>query len=509
MAIGSRAPSATPGLRSLEALAPIRFTRRHWRAAVITTYAILLATVELHHEPWFDEAQAWLLARDASPWELVAHRLHYEGTPGLWQLILMPFAKAGLPYRTVSVLGALFALAGVVVFVRRAPLPPLVAASVPFTYFILFQYGVVARSYSVLLLLLSLVAAGWRGRWSHPVRHMLLLGLLSQVSLHGLIVAASVVVADLPELSRRWQAMAVRRRRAQIGALTGFLVLTVATVVELWPTADNSGGGSWHLGISDIATASATFTHSAPVPLLIVPALLVLGWWFRVRGVLPLVVLAVGGLGLLFVLRYASPWHGGVVFVVILFALWISWPQSPAEPGGGWRHHRLRSAALVATMLIIATQLVWTAAAVRFDLASSYSGTAGAAEYLASHLAGRRVDAVGKWSVGLLPYFRSNVFNNYHHAGGPSYWPWSYATNPLQGGWSAVLADHPDAIVVTAKSRSPATLPCIPGYHQAAVFPGAIYFAMGPYESETVAIYELQGPPPAPDAQVTSGCGAA
>ena len=53
---------------------------------VLPLYAILLAVVLWKHEPWADEAQAWLIARDCSGVELLFQRLRYEGHPGLWYL---------------------------------------------------------------------------------------------------------------------------------------------------------------------------------------------------------------------------------------------------------------------------------------------------------------------------------------------------------------------------------------------------------------------------------------
>src|SRR5438105_1258071 len=166
--------------------------RAHWRAAVICVYALSVVLVEILHRPWFDEAQSWLLARDASIPDLFTQRLRYEGSPGLWHLLLLAPARLGLPYRTVSVIGLLAAVTGVVILVRRSPLPWVLTALVPFTYFVLYQYGVVARSYCLLPLLLALLAAGHRGKLDHPWRFAVLLALLANVSLHGLIIAVSL-----------------------------------------------------------------------------------------------------------------------------------------------------------------------------------------------------------------------------------------------------------------------------------------------------------------------------
>src|SRR5271163_4633845 len=115
---------------------------------VLIAYCAILAIISYHHEPWFDEAQAWLLARDASVPDLFIHYLRAEGTPGLWHLLLMVPAKLGLPYRTMHLLAALFTTAAVAMILWLGPFPLAIRAVIPFTYFLAYQYSVVARSYT-------------------------------------------------------------------------------------------------------------------------------------------------------------------------------------------------------------------------------------------------------------------------------------------------------------------------------------------------------------------------
>ena len=77
---------------------------RHWlsphrlHCIVLAAYVIVVATVMCFHEPWFDEAQAWLIARDCSWREMILERPHYEGHPPLWWMMLAIPAKLGVPY---------------------------------------------------------------------------------------------------------------------------------------------------------------------------------------------------------------------------------------------------------------------------------------------------------------------------------------------------------------------------------------------------------------------------
>ncbi len=56
-------------------------------------YTVLLAWSIAHHERWFDESQSWLVARDCSLWDMLTHRLRYEGATPMWHLILWVFTR--------------------------------------------------------------------------------------------------------------------------------------------------------------------------------------------------------------------------------------------------------------------------------------------------------------------------------------------------------------------------------------------------------------------------------
>ena len=85
--------------------------------ALIIVFNVLLA---LRHESWRDEAQAWLMAKNLSFTELFKE-LSYEGHPCLWFLVLMPFAKLGLPYMTVKLVSTVLIAAVLILIACFAP----------------------------------------------------------------------------------------------------------------------------------------------------------------------------------------------------------------------------------------------------------------------------------------------------------------------------------------------------------------------------------------------------
>lgn len=70
------------------------FSKEHGKCDFITLIIYLLGvcTVTCFHEPWFDESQAWAIAKTASYKEILFTLPHYEGHPPLWHLILSTFA---------------------------------------------------------------------------------------------------------------------------------------------------------------------------------------------------------------------------------------------------------------------------------------------------------------------------------------------------------------------------------------------------------------------------------
>jgi hypothetical protein len=172
--------------------------------AVFAAFAASLAVITAFHEPWFDEAQAWLIARGATIRELLGSITHYEGHPPLWFLILMPFAKLGVPYeiglKSINY-GLTVAAAGLLIF--KAPFPRLLRFTLPFTFFIFYQFGVISRPYSLLMLGFVLAAMAYAGRNQKPVRYAASLLLISASSAFGMVLAAGIAAVWLGEILRR------------------------------------------------------------------------------------------------------------------------------------------------------------------------------------------------------------------------------------------------------------------------------------------------------------------
>ena len=138
-------------------------------ALVFVAYAALTLWVTLHHEPWRDEADTWLIARDATLVETLRIPAH-RGVPLLWDFLLRPFAKAGAPYLAQQLLNLACAWGAVLLLMWSRAFPPLLKAIFPFSFYASFEYAAIARPYALLMLLLFAMGEWWRSREEKPLR---------------------------------------------------------------------------------------------------------------------------------------------------------------------------------------------------------------------------------------------------------------------------------------------------------------------------------------------------
>ena len=192
---------------------------------VLGLYSLVLAITIPFHEPWSDEAQAWLIARSSSVGEILSRRLHYEGSPGLWHVILRCLIVLHMPYGGMCWVSGAFAFAGIYVLLRYSPFPPVVRALLPFTFWMQFQYAVVARQYALTPLFVFCLCALWNRR--RPWAFAVCAGLLANLSLYSLVWAGALALLWLPGY---WSA-ADRRSRVRLAGPAGLLLAMMLLAV--------------------------------------------------------------------------------------------------------------------------------------------------------------------------------------------------------------------------------------------------------------------------------------
>ncbi len=159
------------------------------------------------HEPWYDEAQAWQIAKTASLHDIVFVIPHWEGHPPFWHLFLAIPAKLGMPWQwAFPLLGMSFLLVNGFLLFFKAPFPRWVRCLLPFNYFLLWQYGVIFRPYSAMILVILLLAIYFPQKDKRPYLFTGLLAALCACHLFGIALAGGITMAWLWEIKaqRSW-----------------------------------------------------------------------------------------------------------------------------------------------------------------------------------------------------------------------------------------------------------------------------------------------------------------
>lgn len=208
----------------------------------LIVFFILYCTVSAFHEPWFDEAQAWEIAKDASLREILLVIPHYEGHPPLWHLILAIPAKFGIPYETgLKTIGAFISIASAALILFRSKLPRLARLCIPFSFFFFYQYGVVTRPYGFMIFFMIILGMNLSKRKAHPWRIIIILILLCLCSAYGIVlsggIALCLAIELLQEKGLRRSINEFFKDQRTLGLLALFLI-AVILIIEMLPRHD-------------------------------------------------------------------------------------------------------------------------------------------------------------------------------------------------------------------------------------------------------------------------------
>ena len=331
------------------------FSKEHGKCDVITLIIYLLGvcTVSFFHEPWFDEAQAWAIARSGTIKEILFEIPHYEGHPPLWHLILVPFAKLGAPYElSLAAVNIFFMTLAVAVLLFKSPFPKLIRCLLPFNFFLFYQYGVVSRPYCILVLAIFLAAACYKNRNEHPVKYLLCLALMCAVHSYGIIIAGCLCIVWLIEIFTEYKksgklADILKDRRCWLMfCLLIFAMLVMAAIVPdenvyLGGKMSSETEKKFDFSCINILFCFVIFSDSiitsffnyagvpseiaSQIPVIVVSILLVALFvtiTYRNKKLLTF-LLPYGVLSIFGSFVYISPHHIGVITAFVIFVLWI------------------------------------------------------------------------------------------------------------------------------------------------------------------------------------------
>ena len=211
----------------------------------IFLFSVLYLIVSICHEPWFDEAEAWQIAKCASLKEILFDIPHLEGHPPLWHLILAIPAKLGVSFEIgLKSVGFIISFTAAWLMVFRSKLPRQIRLVIPFTYFFFYQYGVIVRPYGLMLVTLLLVGMNLNQWNSHPWKVIVIFGALCLTSAYGVLFAGGICICIVWDLFKE---KGIRRLFTEIfsdkrtRALVVLLFFAVLLIIQIYPVQDAYG----------------------------------------------------------------------------------------------------------------------------------------------------------------------------------------------------------------------------------------------------------------------------
>lgn len=375
-------------------------------------FTVLFVIISIFHEPWFDEAVAWQIAKTAPYDDMIFLLPHYEGHPPFWQAVLSLFAKNGAPYElSLSLVSFLFSGAAAAMVIFKSPFPRIVRLFMPFTFFLFFQHGIVSRPYCMTYLAFMLAAAAFKEKDEKPWKFILPLMLMCLSTAYGVIMAGGITIAWLIGLLKKdgFRFLLNFKRTALLAALLAVALIIAALV---FPTDETYVDDIMQYTTPNNVLLRALYAFIAmPADVCLTEVLsmestlisesfklsgmlhgLILGgviWFFMLRaakrkGTVLTLVIPYGLVGAFAVFKHMMTHHIGLVLMLLIFWAWVTAEaEDVCEEGRGSEIiHPLMRLLGTAAMCI---SLFWNISACVNDVRFTYSVGRNEAAYIKEH----------------------------------------------------------------------------------------------------------------------------
>lgn len=374
---------------------------------VLILFLLISSFLVINHEPWRDEAQAWLIARDSPTMGAVFSAMGYEGSPALWHTILFGLSHLGLPYFSMQIVHLLIGFLAAIIFMLYAPFNRINRALFIFGYFILYEYTVVARNYGISVLLLFCIAALYPLRFKRPIIYGLVLLLLINTNVHSfvlggiisgvylfemvlskdkkvpkkawlflipVILGAGIAVLQLhspPDLMTSWARWNLDLTAEHVGRIPGSVVGAFVPVpqmqIEFWN--------------SKLIYSAGKIMAIFGLPLFLLSMLFFIR---KPEGGLIYLISSTALLAIAFLKATGGARHNGFIYIMFIFSVWIASNYPESSIPGLRRIERFVSERGLSILFIclLVVQLIASIAPVYYEPQYAFSGSKDVARFL-------------------------------------------------------------------------------------------------------------------------------
>lgn len=426
---------------------------------IFVIFIALSLFVGSKHEPWADEAQAWLIARDSSISSIIFSSSKYEGSPMLWQLILKVLINFNFEYRYFYIIPITFSSIGIYIILFKLKINNLYKILLPFTYFIGFEYTVKARSYSLILPLLAIIAMLYENRKKHIYLYNFFVLILAFVSLHGAIISGILYLFEIIEIIKDLKAhkkiKSVLKEIICIGIISIFYMFLVITVLPAKDICisieldDFSKASNFIVVLYWFIRFLETFTLKIQRISIytVMSVILIITMFVCVvrKNKNKSLFLSIVFLILAFIsFTRNTDHHLGITFLSFCFATYLV-KDGMTKKG--------KKIFFYLFTIVLCIQAVWYFDSARDEIELDFSAGKRTAEYIKTlDYQNKKIYASGYYVVSILPYFDENIFEG--DRGKNTYYIWSKNNADWQRYmskeylYSDELNDDPDIIIL-------------------------------------------------------------
>ena len=196
----------------------------------------------LRHELWRDEAQAWCIALQSRSIPELFYNMRYEMHPALWHLILFSITRVTHNPLFMQLVHVGIISGAVFLFTRYAPFTRIQKILFTVGYFPLYEYGVISRSYSIVMLLLFSMCTLWPTRSKRYLPMFVLLALLANTNAYGFLLSAPVAATLVLELLLRQTPLLKDCRKVLASGIAVYVIACGVALMQLLPPPDGCSG---------------------------------------------------------------------------------------------------------------------------------------------------------------------------------------------------------------------------------------------------------------------------
>ena len=231
---------------------------------LLSCFFIVVAIGIFHHEMWYDEFEAWTIARDSNSLHELFKNREYVGHPILWYLCLYIINRFTHNPLAMQIFHLFVASGCIYVFLWFSPFNKIQKALFCFGYFPLYEYGIVSRNYSLGVLFVFVFCACFPSRYRNYIPLAIALALLSLTNIYGLIysaILAGLLIIDAVTELRLVRSLFAKRWNIATSAII-YCFGSISAVVQIIPPKTAEFKGDLLYNVSEQVDLSEDITSN-------------------------------------------------------------------------------------------------------------------------------------------------------------------------------------------------------------------------------------------------------